>query len=50
MGDFDILIGIAQDVTWDCQLQMMPLHKRIFWGILGRNIYGKTHKKSYIDK
>lgn len=50
MGDFGILIGIAQDAIWDCQLRMMPIHKRIFWGILGRNLYGKTHKESYIDK
>lgn len=50
MGDFDILIGIARDAIWDCQLRMMPLRKRIFWGIVGRTLYGKTHKKNYVDK
>lgn len=44
MGDFAILIEAAEDAIWYCQLQIMPLHKRIFWGIFGRTLYRKIHK------
>lgn len=48
IGDFDILIDLAKDMTWECKLQMMSPIKRFVWRIIGRTVYDKLSRKNNV--